>query len=461
MRPGNSPIGTSQRARTVALTTAASAIVFTDAGMPVLGPELRQSFALTLTGLGWVGGAYALTIALLLLPASAFAGRIGPRRALQIGLLLFTAGTVALSLAPSGEVLIAGRFLQGAGTAVISPTMLAALRTQCGNPCGKAVAWWSGISSSMVAVGSLTAATVVGITSWRVYFATAIVLLLISVVLVSCSLPDIRLSRTALPARLVAGASVAFAGAYLALVLRRADLLLVPLALAAWWVCQSAHQRRRRRRGISQPSLVSRAFTAPAFAGLIVGGLLYSIVFLVPLYDRLVLGVSATDAALSLVVIAAPPIAFGPVISRWSARSGARVPMIVGALMLMVAMASATTWTAHDHLYDTLPALLLAGCGLAGLMAPSTAAAMAALPENLVVEGAAVLAAARALGVSLGAGATTGFAADRRTCDLISHFCHEALSTTLKRPLLPGAVVAALLALFLLAVLRRPAPQLQ
>lgn len=94
-------------------------------------------------------------------------------------------------------------------------------------------------------------------------------------------------------------------------------------------------------------------------------------------------------------------------------------------------------------------------------MAPSTAAAMAALPEHLVVEGAAVLAAARALGVSLGAGATTGFAAVRRTCDRISHFCHEALSTTLKRPLLPGAVVAAFLALFVLAALRRPVSQLQ
>lgn len=449
----------SHRARTVALTTAASAIVFTDAGMPVLGPELRQSFALTLTGLGWVGGAYALSIALLLLPASVVAGRIGPRRALQIGLALFTAGTVAISLASSLEVLIAGRVLQGVGTAVISPTMLAALRMQCGNPCGKAIAWWSGVSSSMVAVGSLTAATVVGVTSWRVYFAAALLLLLLSVALVSRSLPDVHLSWTPLPTRLVAGASIAFAGAYLALVLRRVDLLLVPLVLAGWWSCHAWYQRRRRAR--SHPALGSRAFTAPAFAGLIVGGLLYSIVFLVPLYDRLVLGVSATDAALSLVVIAVPPIAFGPLISRWSTRSGPRAPMIIGSLLLMIAMASATTWTAHDHLYDTLPALLLAGVGLAGLMAPSTAAAMAALPEHLVIEGAAVLAAARALGVSLGAGATTGFAADRRTCDLISHFCHDALSTTLKRPLLPGAVVAALLALFLLAALRRPVSQLQ
>lgn len=458
--PGGSPTlpTSSYRARLISLILTASAIVFTDAGMPVLGPELRQSFGLTLTSLGWVGSAYALTVALLLMPASVIAGRVGPRRALQIGIALFAAGTMVIALAPNAETVIAGRVIEGIGTAIVSPTMLAALRTQCGEPCGKAIAWWSGVSSSMVAVGALAAAAMVGMTTWRVYFATAFGLLLLSLRLVSRAIPKDGQAWTPLPTRVVAGASAVFATVELALVLRRLDLLLVPLTVGAWWSGRAWYRRRGQLRVHS--GLGSRAFAAPTFAGLIVSGLLYSIVFLVPLYDRMVLGLSAIAAALSLVVVAVPPIILGPSITRWSTRSGPRVPMAIGSLTLMIAMATATRWTSHVQLQDTLPALALAGIGLGALMAPSTAAAMAALPKDRVVEGSAILACARSLGVGLGAGATTVLATDRRTCDFISHLCLDALSNTLTLPLLVDAGIAALLALFLVTTLRRSVIQL-
>ena len=445
------------RTRIIALTLAASAIVFTDAGLPVLGPELRQRFGLTLTSLGWVGSAYALTVALLLMPASVVAGRVGPRRALQLGLGLFAAGTMAIAIAPSVQIVIAGRVLEGIGTAIVSPTMLATLRTQCGEPCGKAIAWWSGVSSSMVAVGALVAAAAVGMTTWRAYFAAAIGLVLLSMRLVSCAIPVDAQTWTPLPIRIVAAASAAFASVELALVLHRLDLLLLPLAAGAWWSGRAWNRRQSQRRIV--PCLSSRAFAAPTVAGLIVSGLLYSIVFLVPLYDRLVLGLSAIDAALSLVVVAVPPIVIGPFITRWCTRSGVRIPMVMGSLTLMTAMASATRWTSHAHLLDTLPTLVLVGIGLGALMAPSTAAAMAALPPDRIVEGSAILACARSLGVGLGAGATTVLATDRRACSLISHFCLDALSSTLTRPLLLGAGIAALLAVFLVTTLRRSAIQ--
>lgn len=432
--------------------------MFTDAGVSVLGPELRRSFGLTLTGLGWVASAYALTVALLLMPATVIAARIGPRRALQTGLGLFAIGTAVIAFAPSLAAVVGGRVIEGVGTAIVSPTMLTALRTQCGAPCGKAIAWWSGVSSSMVAIGSLVAAATIELTTWRVYFAAALVLLAVSTRLVARAMPEGRQAWTPLPTSAVLGVSAAFAAVDLALVLHQPGLLLVPLAIGAWWIFRAwSRQHRRTRVGVRRGY---GEFAAPTLAGLIVSGLLYSIVFLVPLYDRLVLGLPAVDAALSLSVVAVPPIVLGPLITRWSTRSGPCTPMAIGALTLMTAMAIATRWTSHVHLLDTLPALALAGIGLGALMAPSTAAAMAALPEDRVVQGSAILASARTLGVGLGAGATTVLATDRKTCDLVSHFCLDALSNTLTRPLLLDAGIAALLALFLVATLRRTVPRL-
>ena len=442
----------SHRARIAALTVASSAIVLTDSGLPVLGPELRSSFGLSFAQLGWIGGAYALTVALFVLPASALIGRLGPRVALQIGLTLFAAGTVVLALAHSPGTLVTARVLEGVGTACVSPTMFVALRMSCGKSSGRAVAWWSGVSSSMVAVAPFVASVIVAISSWRGYFVVTVAVLLIALVLVTRTMPGGRQQMSQIPRRGIAYGSACFAIIDVALVLRRPDVvaLLVIAGAASLYV----HRRRASEPGRS--ILGIRGFVAPTLAGLVVNGILYSIVFFIPLYDRMVLGLPSIESALSLIAISVPPIALGPMIARWCTSRGPRVPMAVGALVLASAMILAGRWTSHVRLQDTLPTLVLAGLGLAALMAPSTTAAMRALPESRVVEGSAVLACARTFGVGLGAWATSVLATDTGACAAISHICLDALSAALTRPLLLDAGIAALLAVVLLVTLRRP-----
>src|SRR5438270_11683292 len=64
-------------------------------------PVIRRDLHAGLGGLEWTVNAYALTFAVLLLPGAALGDRIGRRRALAIGLSIFTAASAAAALAPS------------------------------------------------------------------------------------------------------------------------------------------------------------------------------------------------------------------------------------------------------------------------------------------------------------------------------------------------------------------------
>src|SRR5580658_3806753 len=79
------------------------------------------------SGVQWVVDAYTLTFAALILSAGALGDRIGARRVLIAGFVLFIAASAACGAAPSIGVLIAARLVQGAGAAALGGCSLALL----------------------------------------------------------------------------------------------------------------------------------------------------------------------------------------------------------------------------------------------------------------------------------------------------------------------------------------------
>lgn len=87
--------------------------------------DLQRDLHAGPTALEWVVAGYGLTFAVLLLAAGRLGDRLGRRRLLGAGVALFTLASLMCGLAPSAPVLIGARLLQGAGGALISPTVLA------------------------------------------------------------------------------------------------------------------------------------------------------------------------------------------------------------------------------------------------------------------------------------------------------------------------------------------------
>jgi predicted MFS family arabinose efflux permease len=113
--------------------------------LPVLSPYAHSLPGRTDLLVGLSIGAYGLTQALFQIPIGHLSDRIGRKRAIVLGLVLFAAGGAVSASAGRIEVLIAGRFLQGAGAVASSVTSLAAdltrpsVRTQAMARIGLAV----------------------------------------------------------------------------------------------------------------------------------------------------------------------------------------------------------------------------------------------------------------------------------------------------------------------------------
>ena len=97
------------------------AIILDGSVLNVAVPALRSDLGSTMPGAQWVLNAYTLVLAGLLLTAGALGDRLGHRRLLLAGLVVFTASSAACGAADSTAVLVAARAVQGLGAAGLLP----------------------------------------------------------------------------------------------------------------------------------------------------------------------------------------------------------------------------------------------------------------------------------------------------------------------------------------------------
>lgn len=94
-------------------------------------PSIEEDLGFSEKHLQWVVSDYALTFGGFLLLAGRAADLFGRRRFFMIGLVIFTASSLAAGLAISGAMLVAARVAQGLGDAMVSPAALSLLTTTC------------------------------------------------------------------------------------------------------------------------------------------------------------------------------------------------------------------------------------------------------------------------------------------------------------------------------------------
>src|SRR2546428_553934 len=134
-------------------------------------PVIRKDLHASLSQLEWTVNAYTLTFAVLLITGEALGDRLGGRRIFVLGLAIFTPATAAAALAPSIEVLIAARAVQGLGGAIVTALRLTILSAAVPpERRGLALGAWGGISGLAVALGPLVGGAVVEGISWQWIF---------------------------------------------------------------------------------------------------------------------------------------------------------------------------------------------------------------------------------------------------------------------------------------------------
>jgi EmrB/QacA subfamily drug resistance transporter len=146
-------------------------------------PSIVADLGITSTQVQWVQESYTLVFAALLLVFGTLADRWGRRRMLIVGVSLFALSSVAAALAPTGDLLILSRVVQGVGGAMVLPTTLSLINaTFRGRERAIAFAVWGSTIGGMTAVGPLLGGWLTTDFSWRWAFGINIPLGVIIVV---------------------------------------------------------------------------------------------------------------------------------------------------------------------------------------------------------------------------------------------------------------------------------------
>ena len=131
-------------------------------------PEIIKDLSLTSTEVQWVQESYVLVFASLLLVWGSVADRIGRKRLLSIGIVIFILSSVWAGLTDSASALIIARIIQGIGGAMVLPTTLSLVNANFqGKERGIAFAVWGATIGGMVAVGPVLGGWLATDFDWR------------------------------------------------------------------------------------------------------------------------------------------------------------------------------------------------------------------------------------------------------------------------------------------------------
>lgn len=165
--------GAGGNARAILILSAGTGLLLSLAQsvVPIAAPRIAESLDADLTDLNLVTNALFLPLVALLVLGGLAADRYGRGRVYRFGMALVVLGAIGSMLAPTVEVLIAARLLEGVGAAFAIPTSLALLRsTFQGAALLRALAVWVGCAIGGAAFGPILGGILLDVGDWRLVF---------------------------------------------------------------------------------------------------------------------------------------------------------------------------------------------------------------------------------------------------------------------------------------------------
>ncbi len=389
-----------------------SSMVFLDGtvvnlALPKIGTTLPATLVSTLEGQTYAVSGYLATLAALLVLAGALADYHGRRRVFTIGLVGFGATSVLCGIAPTLELLVVARILQGAAGALLVPGSLAILTALFDGPArARAFGIWAAATSATTLIGPVIGGLLVDAVSWRAAFLINVPLVVVALYATVRYMPETRAEGAS--GRfdwLGAGVAVVAVGGLAFGTIRGQDRRWEdPLAWAALGagvialVAFPLLMARRRNPLVPLELFRRRRFSTINLSTLLIYGALYTTSTFQALFLQGVLGYSATAAALVSLPTGILLTVLSARVGALAGRHGARSFLVVGPLLMAAGLVwlaripassepwrlapadSATFMPPAAVLVDVLPFVLLLGVGLSLVVAPLTSTLMSSVP---------------------------------------------------------------------------------
>jgi EmrB/QacA subfamily drug resistance transporter len=380
-------------------------------------PTMLVDFNVDIETVKWVSIGYLFAITVSLLSIGRLADIFGRKRTTILGFATFTVASVLCALAPTFEVLVLCRVIQGLGGACLMANALAIIgalfpRDQRGHPMA--------IQALLVAVAQVTGpvlgGALIAASGWRSIFLINLPIGLLGLGLSLWALREQEVS----PGREKAGgfdwlgaalSVVALGALFMALeefsdapskTMGTALLLVGIVALVAFVFVE---------RRVPQPILAlelfrARTFTLSSVAVACAILAIASVSFVMPFYLQVVLGYSPLQSGLLLTPTALGIVVAGPLAGTLMNRLSTRVLATVGLLIAVVALALIGQLNTGSQVSDVVMCLALLGFGMGLFFPPNNVSVMSETPPERLSIGAAFFSMMRMMGQFLGATVT-------------------------------------------------------
>lgn len=373
-------------------------------------PVVHADLGSTVGQLSWFLNSYTLVFATFMLPMATLGDRLGRRRVMLAGIVLFTVASIGSALSTTSGALIVARAFQGLGAAAVMPlslTLLAAAVPTRLRPM--AIGIWGGVSGLGVALGPVIGGAVVQGVSWQAIFWLNVPVAVIAFPLMLVAVKESRgtWQRLDLRGTVLLGGAV-FLGIW-GIVHGNGDgwsspVVLGSLVASALLVpAYVVHARGRSYAVLPLRLFASRGFSTANAIGLFFTLGMFGAVFLLAQYLQIVQGYTPLEAGIRTLPWTAAPMVVAPIAGLLAPRTGLRALLVTGLLL----QAGSLVWLAslaediapYSHF---VPALAMAGIGMGLTFAPSATAVLDGLPDSEFAVASSANSTIREFGVALG-----------------------------------------------------------
>jgi EmrB/QacA subfamily drug resistance transporter len=355
-------------------------------------PAIERDLGGGLAGQQWVSNAYLLTLGSLILVGGSLGDLFGERRIFTIGVAGFGIVSVVCALAPSIEVLVAGRALQGMFGALLTPSALAVIVSSFPpEERGAAIGSWTAWSGIGFVLGPLAGGWLIDAANWRWIFAINVPFVIATIVIVQAAVQARPREAERAPLDVLGAAlcALGLAGPVFALI-RQPQAgwgsieVIAPAVLGvALFAAFIVHEARTPYPMLPLDLFRRRNFAFGNLETLAMYGGLSAVIFFLVLFLQQVAGYDALQAGLATLPITLVMFALSRRAGRLADRFGPRWFMGFGPLVGAVGLLLLLRVDADvDYVTELLPAILLFALGLSATVAPLTAAVLADADEH-------------------------------------------------------------------------------